>query len=194
MASGETGGFCCVPGWDSRIFVRACVPLRGRFRRPRGRFCRVYPSAPQGRALAPPQLTTQRPDVRTRSFTASFPDAAGGASSAPPGPPPPAPVPPGPLRPTRTARSGEAAAPPQGAASRTPRSPVGEPPRGSCAERFIRTLKEQCIWSRAWETIEELREGVRAFVELSNTRWLIERHGHRTPREAYLAATAKAAA
>jgi len=35
---------------------------------------------------------------------------------------------------------------------------------------------------------------VRAFVELYNTEWLIERHRHRTPREAYLAATAGVAA
>jgi putative transposase len=62
---------------------------------------------------------------------------------------------------------------------------VGEPPCTVCAERFIRTLKEQCIWSRAWETAEELREGVREFVERYNSQWLIERHGHRTPREVY---------
>ena len=62
---------------------------------------------------------------------------------------------------------------------------VGEPPCNGCAERFIRTLKEQCIWSRTWRDAQELAEGVRAFVELYNTCWLIERHGHRTPREAY---------
>jgi len=62
---------------------------------------------------------------------------------------------------------------------------VGEPPCNGCAERFIRTLKEQCIWSRAWRDARELAEAVAAFVELYNTCWLIERHGHRTPREAY---------
>lgn len=36
---------------------------------------------------------------------------------------------------------------------------VGEPPCNGCAERFIRTLKEQCIWSRTWESIEELAAG-----------------------------------
>jgi transposase InsO family protein len=71
---------------------------------------------------------------------------------------------------------------------------VGEPPCNGCAERFIRTLKEQCIWSRAWEWADELAEGIRSFVELYNSSWLIERHGHRTPREAYLGVTSEAAA
>jgi putative transposase len=62
---------------------------------------------------------------------------------------------------------------------------VGEPSCNGCAERFIRTLKEQCIWSRTWRDAQELAEGVRAFVELYNGSWLIERHGHRTPREAH---------
>jgi len=35
---------------------------------------------------------------------------------------------------------------------------------------------------------------VRAFVELYNTCWIIERHGYRTPREAYMAAMGEAAA
>jgi transposase InsO family protein len=71
---------------------------------------------------------------------------------------------------------------------------VGEPPCNGCAERFIRTLKEQVIWTKHWTTIEELQAAVRAFAELYNREWLIERHGHRTPREAYLAATGAAAA
>jgi transposase InsO family protein len=71
---------------------------------------------------------------------------------------------------------------------------VGEPPCNGCAERFIRTLKEQCIWSRAWRDVDELADAVRAFVELYNTQWLIERHGHRTPREAFVASMEAAAA
>ncbi len=62
---------------------------------------------------------------------------------------------------------------------------AGEPPCNGCAERFIRTLKEQCIWTKRWESIEELRAGVKAFVERYNSEWLIERLGHRTPRESY---------
>lgn len=71
---------------------------------------------------------------------------------------------------------------------------VGEPPCNGCAERFIRTLKEQVIWAKRWTTMEELQAAVRAFVELYNHEWLIERHGHRTPREASLAAMGAAAA
>ena len=71
---------------------------------------------------------------------------------------------------------------------------VGEPPCNGCAERFIRTLKEQCIWSKAWRDVDELAAAVRAFVELYNRQWLIERHGHRTPKEAYLAFVEAAAA
>lgn len=71
---------------------------------------------------------------------------------------------------------------------------AGEPPCNGCAERFIRTLKEQVIWARAWETIDELREALASFVERYNSQWLIERHGHRTPREAYEAAKRAVAA
>ncbi len=34
---------------------------------------------------------------------------------------------------------------------------IGEPPCNGCAGRFVRTLKEQCIWSRPWRDVEELR-------------------------------------
>jgi putative transposase len=61
---------------------------------------------------------------------------------------------------------------------------VGEPETNGCAERFIRTLKGQCLWARPYATIDELRQAVAEFTHLYNTEWLIERHGHRTPREA----------
>lgn len=62
---------------------------------------------------------------------------------------------------------------------------AGEPPCNGCAERFIRTLKEQCLWARTYVDLDDLRAAVCAFLERYNTQWLIERHGHRTPREAY---------
>jgi putative transposase len=62
---------------------------------------------------------------------------------------------------------------------------VGEPETNGCAERFIRTLKEQCLWARPYATIDELRQAVAEFTHRYNTEWLIERHGHRTPREAH---------
>jgi transposase InsO family protein len=71
---------------------------------------------------------------------------------------------------------------------------VGEPECNGVAERFIRTLKEQCLWTRLHEEIDDLRQSVTAFIELYNNEWLIERLGHRTPREAFIEATAKKAA
>jgi putative transposase len=71
---------------------------------------------------------------------------------------------------------------------------LGEPETNGCAERWIRTLKEQCLWVQLHDTVEQLRQAVAGFVERSNTSWLIQRHGHQTPREAYQAAQAAAAA
>jgi hypothetical protein len=38
------------------------------------------------------------------------------------------------------------------------------------------------------DTVDELRQAVVGFVARYNTSWLIQRHGHRTPKEAYQAA------
>ena len=54
---------------------------------------------------------------------------------------------------------------------------VRAPEGNGCAERFIRTLKENLLWVRHFETIEELRQALLAFREVYNTTWLIERHG-----------------
>ncbi len=61
---------------------------------------------------------------------------------------------------------------------------VREPEGNGCAERFIRTLKENLLWVRWFETIEELRLGLVEFKRLYNDRWLIERHGYKTPSQA----------
>jgi transposase InsO family protein len=58
---------------------------------------------------------------------------------------------------------------------------VATPEGNGCAERFIRTLKEQLLWVRSFETVEELRLALLAFKERYNQQWLVERHGHRTP-------------
>jgi transposase InsO family protein len=62
---------------------------------------------------------------------------------------------------------------------------AGEPPCNGCAERFIRTLKEQCLWARTYADLDDLRTAVQAFVERYNIQWLIVRYGHKAPREAY---------
>jgi putative transposase len=71
---------------------------------------------------------------------------------------------------------------------------LGEPETNGCAERWIRTLKEQCLWTELHDTIDQLREAVTSFVDTYNTQWLIQRHGHQTPKEAYQDATTTAAA
>ncbi len=71
-----------------------------------------------------------------------------------------------------------------GSASTTPR-PTPESPTNGCAERWIKTLKEQCLWARTYRNVDDLRQAVADFVELYNTQWLIERLGHRTPRETH---------
>lgn len=58
---------------------------------------------------------------------------------------------------------------------------VRAPEGNGCAERFIRTLKENLLWVRHFETIEELRLALLAFRETYNTTWLIERHGYLSP-------------
>jgi putative transposase len=58
---------------------------------------------------------------------------------------------------------------------------VREPEGNGVAERFIRTLKEQLLWVRTFDTVEELRLALLEFQERYNRAWLCERHGHQTP-------------
>ena len=58
---------------------------------------------------------------------------------------------------------------------------VRAPEGNGCAERFIRTLKENLLWVRTFNTVEELRRALLDFRETYNTTWLIERHGFRPP-------------
>jgi putative transposase len=58
---------------------------------------------------------------------------------------------------------------------------VATPEGNGCAERFIRTLKEQLLWIETFTTVEELRLALMAFKQRYNDQWLVERHGHRTP-------------
>ena len=51
-------------------------------------------------------------------------------------------------------------------------------------ERFFRTLKEQVIYGRVYENLEEVRQAVSEFVELYNSQWLIEKNGYLSPLDA----------
>ena len=64
---------------------------------------------------------------------------------------------------------------------RSSQSFVAAPEGNGCAERFIRTLKEQLLWVEPFETVQQLRLALLAFKDRYNQKWLIERHGHRTP-------------
>ena len=58
---------------------------------------------------------------------------------------------------------------------------VRAPEGNGCAERFIRTLKENLLRVGWFDTIEELRQALMTFQRTYNDHWLIERHGHRPP-------------
>lgn len=76
------------------------------------------------------------------------------------------------------------------------RSPsyVGEPQCNGVAERFIRTLKEQCVYLHRFQTLAEARTIIGAFIDCYNQQCLIERLDHRTPAQARAAAQAASAA
>lgn len=67
---------------------------------------------------------------------------------------------------------------------------VRAPEGNGCAERFIRTLKEQLLWLRFFPTVAELCEALAGFRIRYNQRWRLERHGYRSPaavRAAFIA-------
>ena len=70
---------------------------------------------------------------------------------------------------------------------------VGEPECNGIMERWIRTLKEECLYLHDFETLEEARHVIHDFIERYNREWLIERHGHRTPADVRRTLTKKAA-
>ena len=60
---------------------------------------------------------------------------------------------------------------------------AAEPETNGCIERLFRTLKEQIVHGRIFQTIDDLREAVRTFVARYNAEWLIEKNGHRSPTD-----------
>ena len=71
---------------------------------------------------------------------------------------------------------------------------VQEPEGNGVAERFIRTLKEQLLWVRTFDTVEELRLALLEFKDRYNREWLCERHGHQSPAAVRARATRPKAA
>lgn len=60
---------------------------------------------------------------------------------------------------------------------------VRAPEGNGCAERFVRTLKENLLWLKTFHTIEELRQALLLFQRLYNESWIIARHGYKTPTQ-----------
>ncbi len=61
---------------------------------------------------------------------------------------------------------------------------VGEPQCNGVIERFMRTLKEQCLSLHRFQNLEEARRVISEFITRYNSEWLIERLGYRTPAQA----------
>jgi putative transposase len=60
---------------------------------------------------------------------------------------------------------------------------VREPEGNGCAERFIRTLKENLLGLTTFETVEDLRLALHEFQRQYNATWLIGRHGYKAPAQ-----------
>ena len=50
-------------------------------------------------------------------------------------------------------------------------------------EGFIRTLKENLLWVRSFETIEDLRLALLAFKRTYNEQWMLEKYAYRSPAQ-----------
>lgn len=61
---------------------------------------------------------------------------------------------------------------------------VRSPEGNGCAERFIRTLKEQLLWLRPFKNVEKLRKALIDWMHRYNRSWLVERHGFLTRDQA----------
>jgi putative transposase len=71
---------------------------------------------------------------------------------------------------------------------------VGEPQCNGVAERFMRTLKEQCLYLHQFDSLAQAQQIIGEFITRYNTQWLIERLGHRTPAQARAEAQSSCAA
>jgi transposase InsO family protein len=60
---------------------------------------------------------------------------------------------------------------------------VREPECNGVSERFIRLIKEQCLWVEEFTDLEDARRKIAAFIERYRHEWILERHGYRTPAQ-----------
>ena len=62
-------------------------------------------------------------------------------------------------------------------------APIGRPTGNAVAERFIETLKLELIWTRDWESIEELHAAIASWLDVYNQRRPHQALGWMTPAE-----------
>jgi putative transposase len=62
-------------------------------------------------------------------------------------------------------------------------APVGRPTGNAVAERVIRTLKEEVVWLRDWDNIDELRAAIAAWVKRYNEQRPHQALGWKSPAE-----------
>ena len=60
---------------------------------------------------------------------------------------------------------------------------VREPEGNGVAERFIRTVQENLLWVRSFETIEELRLALLEFQRTYNEQWMLAKYDYRSPAQ-----------
>ena len=61
---------------------------------------------------------------------------------------------------------------------------VRQPEGNGCIERFFRTLKEQLLWLRRFDDLEQLQAALGQFKDRYNHHWILERLNYRTPAQA----------
>ncbi|MBI2874936.1 MAG: DDE-type integrase/transposase/recombinase [Firmicutes bacterium] len=61
---------------------------------------------------------------------------------------------------------------------------VREPEGNGVAERFMRTLKEQCLYLHRFRNLEEARAVISKFIQHYNDHWILQRLEHRSPLQA----------
>ena len=61
---------------------------------------------------------------------------------------------------------------------------VAEPQCNGVSERFIRTLKEQLLWLRRFDSVEQVNNALAQFKAHYNQTWLVAKHGYITPSQA----------
>lgn len=62
-------------------------------------------------------------------------------------------------------------------------APIGRPTGNAVAERFIETLKVELIWTRDWESLDELQDAIVVWLQVYNCRRPHQALGWLTPAE-----------